>query len=212
MSGLPRSASRPTAGFGVRAERRAARKSATPSVGQSASSTGATCGPLHPAVRSRGTPSKRLPHKHLRKRRFKKGFAAPAGTFRNHHVLESQRDVPYTSRQSRFVSRAWSHYLSAPTLSGFFVDSSALRLPRLYPQHSARFSPPHVFSGWKTAIAGAQAQPPGLRSNPTFSLANSPVSPRMFSSMPLSPRLWEPHLESRIAIWSTQSRMLLDHF
>jgi hypothetical protein len=63
----------------VRAERRAARRSATPSVGQSASSTRATCGPLHPAVRSRGTPSKRLPHKHLRKRRFKKGFATRPG-------------------------------------------------------------------------------------------------------------------------------------
>ena len=29
----------------------------------------------------------------------------------------------------------------------------------------------------KRGIAGVQAQPPGLRPNPTFSLANSPVSP-----------------------------------
>ena len=58
-----------------------------------------------------------------------------------------------------------------------FVDSSASRLLRPYPQHSAGFSLPLVLSGWKRGIAGVQAQPPGLRPNPTFSLANSPVSP-----------------------------------
>jgi len=70
-----------------------------------------------------------------------------------------------------------SHYLSAPNPSGCFVDNSAPRLPRPYFQHSARFSLRRVLAGWKRGIAGVQAQPPGLRSNPTFSLANSPVSP-----------------------------------
>src|ERR1019366_5691796 len=78
---------------------------------------------------------------------------------------------------TRFECIVGSHYLSAPTPSVCFVDSSAPRLPRPYPQHSASFSAPCVLSGWKRGIAGVQAQPPGLRPNPTFSLANSPVSP-----------------------------------
>ena len=70
-----------------------------------------------------------------------------------------------------------SQYLSAPTPSGCLDDSSTPHLPRPYPQHSAGFSAPHVLSGWKRGIAGVQAQPPGLRPNPMFPLANSPISP-----------------------------------
>ena len=50
---------------------------------------------------------------------------------------------------------------------------SVARIPNI-PQV---FASPRVLSGWKRGIAGVRAQPPGLRPNPTFSLANSPVSP-----------------------------------
>ena len=58
-----------------------------------------------------------------------------------------------------------------------FVDSSARRLPPPYPPHSASSCAPRVLSGFEERFDGVQAQPPGLRQNPTFPLANSPVSP-----------------------------------
>ena len=70
-----------------------------------------------------------------------------------------------------------SHYFSTPTPSARSVDSSTPLFPRPYPQHSGGLCASRVLSGWKRGIVRVQAQPPGLRSNPMFSLANSPVSP-----------------------------------
>ena len=70
-----------------------------------------------------------------------------------------------------------SHFILAPTPIACFVDGIAPRVPRPYPQHSASFSAPCFLSGWKRDILGVRTQPPRLRPNPTFSPANSPVSP-----------------------------------
>ena len=78
---------------------------------------------------------------------------------------------------SWFESMPGSHTFSIPTEKACFVDHGTLRLYRPYPPHSAGSCVWRVLSGWKRGLAGLRVQPPGLRPNPTFSLANSPVSP-----------------------------------
>ena len=63
--------------------------------------------------------------------------------------------------------------LQSPVLLTASPTVNLARIPNI-PRVLARCV---VLSGWKRCIAGVQAQPPGLRPNPTFSPANSPVSP-----------------------------------
>jgi len=85
--------------------------------------------------------------------------------------------MAYEVERSFYTGLSGEPYLFAPTPSGCFVDSSAPRLPRPYPQHSDSFPAPCVLAGWQRGILGVSTQPPGLRPNPTLSVANSPVSP-----------------------------------
>src|SRR5258708_29351971 len=70
-----------------------------------------------------------------------------------------------------------SHQFYTQTGGAYSVDSGTRRPLRPNPQHSERSSVSHVLSGRKRGIVGVGIQPPGLRSNPTFPPANSPVSP-----------------------------------
>src|ERR1035437_3591837 len=70
-----------------------------------------------------------------------------------------------------------SHTVRVPNSHAHYLDSSADRHRCPYPPHSAGFCAPGGLSSWKGDGAGVQAQPPGLRPNPTLSGTNSLVSP-----------------------------------
>jgi hypothetical protein len=96
------------------------------------------------------------------------------GRFRIHAgPPETLRNVERKVCNNEFLG---SHYLCAPTPNAYFVDSSPSGQLGTYPPHSAGFRMSCVLSGWKRGIVRVHTQPVGLRPNPTFSPANSPVS------------------------------------
>ena len=68
-----------------------------------------------------------------------------------------------------------SHTFWLSTCFPVLLDSSPLR-PPVIPKNSKVFARRDL-SSWKGGFAGVRAQPPGFSPDPTFSLANSPVSP-----------------------------------
>src|ERR1022692_4824510 len=103
--------------------------------------------------------------------------------FNNHHVLESTQ---CSKIQSSTMVRIQSvePLLFCPNSEWLFLLTAAPRvsfvrirnIPQVFPcrsfspvgREAAGFSLPLVLSGWKRGIAGVQAQPHGLRPNPTF--------------------------------------------
>jgi hypothetical protein len=64
---------------------------------------------------------------------------------------------------------------SPRTTHAYYLDSAS-RHRSPYLPHSAGSCAVGGLSGWKRAIVRVQSQSPGLRPNPMFSLANSPVA------------------------------------
>ena len=85
--------------------------------------------------------------------------------------------IPFEPLSSWFESMPASHTIPAPTPFACFVDSSARRRLCPYPQHSAGSRALWGSLRLEERSCGGARSTPGLRPNPTFSLANSPVSP-----------------------------------